>query len=188
MPRENNYFKRRRERLMQIDPHCHWCGIEVIYYALPEGKQMPDNFATIDHLYSRLNEQRKEKTFAYGHEMTLVLACHKCNHERNVEEMQAVPIQMLWDKSDSRPFSQKHPIRFICMKLLGLSIQYTDKKRLRKLHGWKRRKARLTNWLLRTKSYPTITPVAEKRKPTEIVEARKPQTTYQYAQKPQSMP
>ena len=76
--------KNRRNNLMAKDPHCHWCGIEVIYRKLTFGEKMPDNFATIDHLFSRLSPQRGQKQHP-TQEIT-VLACNKCNFIRGKEE------------------------------------------------------------------------------------------------------
>jgi DNA-binding transcriptional regulator YhcF (GntR family) len=43
----------------------------------------PDNMATIEHVYSRLNPQRY--VFTQG-EKRHILSCYKCNHEKGREE------------------------------------------------------------------------------------------------------
>jgi ssDNA-binding Zn-finger/Zn-ribbon topoisomerase 1 len=73
------YHQKRREVLMKRDPHCFWCRKKLVSFK-PRRNQgkLPDNFPTIDHLYSRfwgLRPKPDGKT-------TLVLACPSCNHER----------------------------------------------------------------------------------------------------------
>lgn len=75
---------------MKKDPHCYWCGKEVIYYELKHGERTPHNFATLDHLYSRYSPLRREVHFK---EKTLVLACNACNHRRGIEETMALPVE-----------------------------------------------------------------------------------------------
>lgn len=73
-----------RLRRMEEDPHCYWCGREVIecgeQYGRERGPVLP-NMATVDHLYSRLTEHR-----ANGNRGKWVLACYECNHERARQE------------------------------------------------------------------------------------------------------
>lgn len=70
---------KRVEKLMAINPHCHWCGCKVIKLKGLSGQQ-PDNYATLDHLRHKLDPNRgrdsKEST---------VLACYRCNQKRNRE-------------------------------------------------------------------------------------------------------
>jgi len=49
-----------------------------------EGKKLPDNMATIDHLYSRMDPRRYVQN---GNETSHVLACRKCNLERSKEDL-----------------------------------------------------------------------------------------------------
>ncbi len=72
MPRN---IKVKRKRLFELDPHCHYCGCEVIWFDLKEGVQ-PDNAATIDHFYSKSHPLYKKVPQEY------YLACRKCNNER----------------------------------------------------------------------------------------------------------
>lgn len=93
--------RRRRERLMAEDPHCHWCGSEVVYYELAAHESMPGNFATIDHLHDRYSYTRRD---ASG-EQRIVLACRACNHRRGEERTLAVPIET------RRRWSRRYPLQ-----------------------------------------------------------------------------
>lgn len=78
----NNRNKVLREYLMADDSHCYWCGIEVIYFVpqpQPYKRHLPHNFATIDHKISRFFRKK-------GEVVEKVLACQKCNHERQRKE------------------------------------------------------------------------------------------------------
>jgi len=79
-----HYGRLIRERLMRENPHCNWCGIEVIWYYIPgDGQPLPDNFATLDHLY-QAKDPRRIEAFRKG-ERQIVLACSKCNFDRGKE-------------------------------------------------------------------------------------------------------
>jgi len=79
-----------RKRLYEEDPHCIICGKEVILPLefLPKNKKkrkrikLPDNMATIEHIITNRNPLRKD----LGNFKALVLACNKCNCDRNTEE------------------------------------------------------------------------------------------------------
>lgn len=89
--------KRRRAKLMARDPHCFYCGCEVVYFPLVRGQKMPANFATIDHVYSRImGRPLKGET---------VLCCHKCNGDRSVAEQAALPKEELWRRSGRPPLA-----------------------------------------------------------------------------------
>lgn len=78
----------RVQKMIKIDPHCYWCGIEVVYIAT-HLDHPPGNRATVDHLYSRKKKQQRleamriGKKLNNGHNIYYVLACHKCNFERS---------------------------------------------------------------------------------------------------------
>lgn len=90
------YFKGRRKRLMDKDPHCYWCGIEVIYYPLKKHERMPENYATLDHLKSKYNGKRPD---VHMKQKTLVLACSKCNLLRCKLETKALKGIRLWHRN-----------------------------------------------------------------------------------------
>ena len=69
----------------QDDPLCHWCKQETVLADWPNSIQ-PDNAATVDHLFSKLDPRRYEP----GGELAKVLACHACNSKRAVEEHEAL--------------------------------------------------------------------------------------------------
>lgn len=79
-----NRKRKRRQILFDRDPHCHWCGVLTVWYSQPtKHEEMPNNAATLDHLYSRFNPERI--TPIDNVERT-VLACLECNRRRSVEE------------------------------------------------------------------------------------------------------
>jgi 5-methylcytosine-specific restriction endonuclease McrA len=97
------YFRKRRNRLMKENPHCHWCGKTLnLYpdYGTNGFKIMPDDYATIDHLVSRLRGPRKNVSM---NARTLVIACPQCNNARNVAEAHQYIWRTRW-KSASFPF------------------------------------------------------------------------------------
>lgn len=91
-------WKRRRDNLMAADPHCFYCRTEVVYYPLERHERMPDNFATIDHVNTRL-------AYPEGRPLNgdTVLACHRCNSDRNKVELRLMPKEELWRRSGRMP-------------------------------------------------------------------------------------
>jgi HNH endonuclease len=81
---------------MKRDPHCHYCGCEVVYYD-NHGGRLPPNFATIDHVYSRLTPGGRPI------KGDTVLACKKCNEERGIAEVAQLPKAELWARSGRAP-------------------------------------------------------------------------------------
>lgn len=77
-----NQLKNRRQKLMAQNPHCHWCGKEVVEYNVAEWpKGMPHDLATIDHLFDKYDQETRQTAFDKKLPQT-VLACYKCNVER----------------------------------------------------------------------------------------------------------
>jgi len=69
---------------MARDPHCYWCGCEVIWYKPDPHDTLPLNFATLDHVNSRV-------LYPGGRPLRgeTVLACRECNEERaRIEQKQ----------------------------------------------------------------------------------------------------
>src|SRR6185503_18043250 len=79
---------RRKQRLYNQYPFCHWCGIALVLVVSDNGR-LPDNAATIDHLRSRFDLTRQEPKINAYEERT-VLACYGCNQRRSAEEMKGV--------------------------------------------------------------------------------------------------
>src|SRR5437762_2332527 len=81
---------RRIIRLMEADPHCHWCGVEVIYYTPAWNERVPLNFATIDHFFSRFTMQKRLEAWRESMKRRdgshYTLACWECNQKRAVDE------------------------------------------------------------------------------------------------------
>ena len=89
--------KRRRLRnLLKSDPHCFWCGYEVVFDNR-KNKDIP-NMATLDHLISK-----NSKYYKQGKRNRLVLSCYDCNQERQKKELLALPKEELWRRSGRYP-------------------------------------------------------------------------------------
>ncbi len=122
------YFRKRRERLMREDPHCHWCGKALTLY--PDYgkhgfKAMPHDYPTIDHLVSAFMGPRQNVKM---NERTLVLACPQCNNARNVAETKRHIWRTRW-KSASFPF----PLRWV-----GALLKRYRAYKLGRPHPWTR--------------------------------------------------
>jgi len=86
---------RRRRRLHQRDPNCHWCGRHTVLPESPKAWTVGRGYhrvpaphqATIDHLDSRLSDQRG--AFIEVPMERTVLACWACNQERSRAEVAA---------------------------------------------------------------------------------------------------
>ncbi len=95
--------KKRRKLLLRWEQQktlCHWCNKEtVLIMRSPGTKDCPKRLdeATIDHLRSRYHPDRQELN--PNHEIRQVMACWKCNNERNTLEEAAVPIEELHRRS-----------------------------------------------------------------------------------------
>lgn len=101
---KNNYFAKRRVRLMEKDPFCYWCRRPLkLYPDYPENyrhKPMPKDYPTIDHLNSRTGLKKRHDPKMKAR--TLVLSCPDCNNERAKKEMQTNIWVTRW-KSASLP-------------------------------------------------------------------------------------
>lgn len=86
---------RRRKRLHENNPHCHWCGILTVEGGSPRHA----NAATLDHVYSRLDPRRASGP------SPVVLACYSCNQRRSREEHARG-----LDRSETRFRSPRQPI------------------------------------------------------------------------------
>lgn len=68
-----------RRQLWEASPLCHWCG-SVTTWEAPHDGRLTEAAATVDHLFSRLHPQRKVRAPGAN---AVVLACMRCNRERN---------------------------------------------------------------------------------------------------------
>lgn len=83
-----------RQRLHRASPFCFWCGVRVEL----EIDCRTENFATVDHLYSRFHPERESK-HKQQKDVLHVLACRVCNQERaSAEERQQPFIPKLKEK------------------------------------------------------------------------------------------
>lgn len=72
-----SYRQRWLYKTWEANPSCYWCGRITRLIRHPEGL-LPDDAATKDHVYSRLQPERKVNSEA-------VLACRSCNQNRGRE-------------------------------------------------------------------------------------------------------
>jgi hypothetical protein len=60
---------------------CYWCLCLIIFHTHVPGEPIPDNAATVDHVYPAWHPKRiafKNK----GMPSPFVMACHSCNNKR----------------------------------------------------------------------------------------------------------
>lgn len=98
-------LSKRRRKLWEEDPHCRRCGILTILpevFATEEDgeiiypKKFPENVATIQHLDSRLSEERG----TFDSERT-TLFCWRCNNDDNKEVQERTPKSILRKRSNN---------------------------------------------------------------------------------------
>jgi hypothetical protein len=122
---KTNRLSRRRKRLWDKNPHCHWCGkITVLPDGRPKIKRPPLNLATIDHLNSRHSPDRHKPN--NGQEIRTVLACWQCNNERSRIEELSIPIEKRWE------ISKRYP-----KKLTYVAKIIRFLRRIKRLQFWK---------------------------------------------------
>lgn len=71
---------RRRKRKLKLhseDSHCCYCGRETIIYEHVDFWQPPDDEATIEHIYCKLDKRRYEQD---GKIPSTKLSCRRCNN------------------------------------------------------------------------------------------------------------
>lgn len=101
---------RRRANLMAEDPHCAYCGREVVYWRLAPGEKTPGNFATIEHVNTRNGGPRPLRG-------ALLLACHDCNQAKGEQDRAEHEITAGL-RSRSRHLTER--IGDLCPQLLAL--------------------------------------------------------------------
>jgi hypothetical protein len=87
-------LQRRRAILMSHHPFCHWCEKKLIYFKMEGGGKLPSDFATIDHINSRLMYPDGRPKIGRR-----VLSCPECNQGRANEEMKSLGIEELRRRS-----------------------------------------------------------------------------------------
>ena len=75
----------------------------------------PDDFATIDHLVSRLKIER----WVYRKSKSKVLSCYKCNQQRGIDEISSLSNTELKRRSNGFSFNPRgKPIITTCLNTL----------------------------------------------------------------------
>ncbi len=104
-----NNKKRRKFVKTEIKrfPYCPMCGVKMIYF-LTKGGNIPDNFATLEHIYSKNKKFKRHFLLPLkrGGTKKWRVLCKKCNNQSNRKEEQKIPKILLWFKSG------KFPLRF----------------------------------------------------------------------------
>ena len=83
-----------RQFLFKKDPHCIYCGIETKeyeewYVSQQKGFKIPDDLATLEHLYDKLDPKKRYEI--YPDHSDKAIACHRCNQRRGKERVNAIP-------------------------------------------------------------------------------------------------
>lgn len=101
-------LQRQRERFWLQDPHCHWCGIKTVlkpcHVKGSITQEERNTIATIDHLHPRYHPDRlKPEDGTKRH----VLACWKCNNDRDTQERAVLPKEWFYERGCSKPLSMR---------------------------------------------------------------------------------
>ena len=107
-----------RRALMEKDPHCIYCAVEVKEYNLLPHQKMPDDQATIDHLYEKYDKRRYEN-FGFNNK---VLSCAKCNHDRDLQKYGNLPKDFLRKRNNLSLTRKKGERRDIMFYELNKSL------------------------------------------------------------------
>ena len=73
----------RRQNLIKEDPHCFYCGREVVERELAPGEAPADDTATVEHIPSLVRGP-------FAGPRRTVLACHRCNNDHAHAEQSAL--------------------------------------------------------------------------------------------------
>lgn len=102
-------LKRMRISLWKENPSCYYCHrLTVLPTDIPNLLELqtigitPDYMATIEHLLTRYDPKR----FEVGGQDKCVLACYKCNHEKEREASKLVPKEELQKRSNRFPLAK----------------------------------------------------------------------------------
>lgn len=100
--RDNRQYGKWRRRMFDFDPRCYWCGRKTVWCAPADGI-MPADGATVDHLHSRYDRERRGNTRM----VSVVLACYECNNRRSMEETRRIPIEELRRRCCQKSFRRE---------------------------------------------------------------------------------
>ena len=79
---DSKWLARRRARLFAADPHCCYCGGEMVLWKPEPHEKLPGNFATIEHVNPRIGGPRPRPG-------TTLLACLDCNNRKGADDEKA---------------------------------------------------------------------------------------------------
>ena len=95
--------RQKKEKLYAKDPFCFWCRRSLsIYGILLSGQPHPEDMATLDHLRSRLNPERRNG-LDYPGQIQIVLSCPGCNKARSDKEQEKLGIDELRRRAKAYP-------------------------------------------------------------------------------------
>lgn len=103
---------KKRERLWNEDPHCHYCGVETILKPchlkrewLAMSWDERNRLATIDHIRPRHHPDRTKPP--EPGETLLVLSCWRCNNDRDKQELAEKPKEWFIERGGAIPISMR---------------------------------------------------------------------------------
>ena len=104
-----NKLRKIRVRLWEENPKCYYCErITTLPTDILDLKMLqnigetPDYMATVEHLHTKYDPERFEE----GGDEKCVLACYKCNHDKEAERTKMVPKEELHKRSNRYPLSK----------------------------------------------------------------------------------
>lgn len=93
---KSQLLRRQRYRFWEKNPKCFYCG-KITRFIEQSGGSQEDDYATIEHLKSRLNPDRGST------KRNRVLSCYQCNQSRAREEDSKLSIEEKWKRSGRKP-------------------------------------------------------------------------------------
>lgn len=81
------YDRKRKLKMYSENPNCIYCGRKTVIYPHKEHFTWPDDEATIEHFFGRLEKERYENN---GSRQNTFLCCRKCNQEKQLEKMKKI--------------------------------------------------------------------------------------------------
>lgn len=102
-------LRKKRIRLHSENPCCCYCGVETILKPMHDKRAIEpdewDRIATIDHIRPRHHPDRRKPP--EPHEVLRVLACAKCNNERDKRELAQKPKEWFEERGGSTPIHKR---------------------------------------------------------------------------------
>ena len=101
---------KQRKAMWRLNPRCYYCGVVTILRPLhiPGQQLMPEiryRVATLDHVRARHHPDRTKPP--EPGEVLHVLACWRCNNERDQRELQMKPKEYLREQSGAIPLEER---------------------------------------------------------------------------------